>query len=179
MNKTNALAEELEATKPMSAHVERMLRELDDLELDGLPEEQWRKQADAIRIAHNLHGDFELIIDQCLGGDPELKQRVMKADIDGRRGLAVLKHHRSKKKLEATGDAASALRSLEKDQEFYESRTSDLRNIEPLPSGSYRVRIKGKKKTFTTLLEASSYRDLVASRFLGSRESKNPQDALL
>lgn len=175
MNNSDMLAGELEAIKPLTPRTERMLYDLDCLEMDGTSKAEWSEKADQIRLAHLLHGDFELIIDQCLGGDQELKWRVMQADIDDRRGLAVLKHHLSKRNVEVNGDPASALRSLEKDQEFYESRTSDLRNIEPLPSGSYRVRIKGKKKTFTTLLEACSYRDLVASRFSGSRESKNPQ----
>lgn len=121
-----------------------------------------------------LFGDYELIIDACLDGDPDVKKRVAEADADGRRGLSTLKYHLQKAKAKPSGLAAHALRICELDQEYYESRLKDLRNITVLkssegePKYELRMTIGGRrvKERFLTLTAAQNTRDIIKSRAL-------------
>lgn len=160
MNRTHRLATELATKGPFSEEIDGDLCRLDEAELNGVSDEEWEQEAERITVAHLLHGDFERVIDLCLGGDLKLKKRIMEADQSDRGGLNVLKHHLRKRGAEVPADAASALRSLELDQQYYEQMMSNPKNIEALPSGSYRVKVKGRRETFLTLVEAVKSREL-------------------
>ncbi|MEP4247670.1 hypothetical protein [Tateyamaria sp.] len=116
-----------------------------------------------------LFGDYELIIDTCLDGAPVVKNAVLKADIDGRRGLASLKYHLRKAKAFIPQDMATILRICEGDQEYHEdpvrqaeAATPDMKNIEAR-GGCYRVSVmvngKRHRETFEKLHDARQYRD--------------------
>ena len=113
-----------------------------------------------------LFGDYELIIDSCMGGDPDIKERVRAADNDGRRGLATLKHHLGRLGVKLPAHLRPVMRSCEADQEYYEERQGDRKNIED-HRGKFRVTkmIAGTrhKASFDTLGEAQSYRDTLTS----------------
>jgi hypothetical protein len=126
-----------------------------------------------------LFGDYELIIDACLGGDEKVKEAVRKADNDGRHGLLTLKQHLTKSGAAVPAHIAAILRECEADQTYYTKiakadakgpcagRTAakhiDERN------GKYRVRMGTRdrriSKTFDTLFGACRYRDAVLERW--------------
>lgn len=116
-----------------------------------------------------LFGDYELIIDTCLSGDPAVKAAVRRADNDGRRGLASLKYHLRKAKAHIPSDMAAILRTCEADQEYHDdparqaaAAKPDMKNIEER-GGRYRVTVmvygKRHRETFGTLQDARQYRD--------------------
>ena len=128
-------------------------------------------------IINKLHGDYELIIEQCLGGDPKcssnihkIKRKVAEADTLNRGGLASLKYHLNKAGVTPTGHAAHVLRVCELDQETYADLTSTdhgMKGIDTLPSGKYRVRVNVEHnrftKTFDDLISAKNWRDRMSS----------------
>lgn len=116
-----------------------------------------------------LFGDYELIIDTCLSGDPAVKAAVRRSDNDGRRGLASLKYHLRKAKAHIPQDMATILRTCEADQKYHEDPVRqaavaqpDMKNIEER-GGRYRVTVmvegKRHRETFETLQDARQYRD--------------------
>lgn len=128
-----------------------------------------------------LFGDYDLIIDTCLDGDPAVKKAVLKADNDGRRGLASLKYHLRKAKAHIPQDMATILRTCEADQEYHDDPARqatfakpDMKNIEKR-GGRYRVTVmvdgKRHRETFETLQEARKYRDQKAPAKLPARTS--------
>jgi len=125
--------------------------------------------AHRVSRSDKLFGDYELVINTCLGGDPAVKAAVLKADNDGRRGLASLKYHLRKAKAHIPQDIATILRTCEADQEYHDdpirqaaASKPDMRNIEKR-SGGFRVSImvdgERHRETFGSLEEARSYRD--------------------
>lgn len=110
-----------------------------------------------------LFGDYELIIDRCLNGDPEVKRKVTQADLDGRRGLSVLKYALSRSKVSLPSDLKRIMATCELDQEFYDEHVkSDMTNIYK-HRGRFRLRMTvcGRRKSmlFDTLQDAQSCRD--------------------
>lgn len=109
-----------------------------------------------------LYGDYELLIDACLEGDPEVKERVREADLSDRRGLATLKYHLSRRKAQIPRHLATVMSSCEADQDLYDAKRSDMRKIDQ-HRGKLRVRmtVDGKRQTalFDTLEEAREFRD--------------------
>ncbi|WP_370402532.1 hypothetical protein [Sulfitobacter sp. JB4-11] len=109
-----------------------------------------------------LFGDYELIIDRCCGGDPKLKRRVAEADVDGRRGLAVLKYWIAKLKVQLPPDMVSTMETCEEDQEYYVEKENDMRNIQT--HGSMRrvsITLEGNRyrRSFETIDAARRWRD--------------------
>lgn len=119
----------------------------------------------ASRLPSELFGDYELVINEVLDGDPELKRRVAEADAADRRGLAVLKYHLGRHKIPLPVHVQAILRSCEADQEFYEATVkTDMKNI-TVHQGLYRVRVNlGDEvfdRSFKTHQEAREWRDRV------------------
>lgn len=116
----------------------------------------------ASRSALPLYGDYELLIDEALGGDQRLKERVAAADAVGRGGLAVLKNALKNRGITLRGKLLDILLSCELDQEAFEASLNDLRNIE-VRGGSYRAKVQIDdnvfKSSFKTLREAQVWRD--------------------
>lgn len=116
----------------------------------------------------HLFGDYELIIDTCLGGDPVVKEAVAAADQDNRGGLASLKYHLRKAGITRLPTSMSdIMRTCEADQEFFKDpdRTAgQMKNIEK-HRGKFRVSVmvdgKRLRTTFESLEEALRYRDQV------------------
>ena len=114
-------------------------------------------------MALTLFGDYEQIIDRCLGGDLEIKRRVAEADAQGRRGLAVLKYQLGKHAAQLPPDIARIMETCEKDQEYYDQIVRhDFRNIETRGS-KYRLSVTFEwnryRRTFETVGEARRCRD--------------------
>lgn len=116
-----------------------------------------------------LFGDYELIIDTCLGGDVAIKKAVLKADNNGGRGLASLRYHLRKAKVRIPQDMATILRTCDADQEYHDAPARqaaiakpDMKNIEER-GGRYRVTVmtdgKRHRESFETLQDARQYRD--------------------
>jgi hypothetical protein len=161
----------------MSRDHNRLLRGLDGKACDGTLTEADLEKASSQLKQPPLFGDYELIIDECLNGDPEVKLKVAAADapLDAsldtqRRGLATLKYHLARHKAKPTGLAALALRSCEMDQEYYEQFSSEaegMRGID-VKRGKYRVRstVDGCRlsQSFSSLIDAKKWRDLQLSR---------------
>lgn len=114
--------------------------------------------------ASDLYGDYELIIDSCLNGDPEIKRRVAEADAKDRSGLASLKYHLGRAKVVMPTELKSVMRSCESDQDYFEDvARDDFDKIDQLPSGKFRVRLKAEhnrySKTFEHVEDARTWRD--------------------
>jgi hypothetical protein len=160
---------EARAGPDVSRDHNRLLRGLDGKACDGTLTEADLEKASSQLKQPQLFGDYELIIDECLNGDPEVKLRVAAADRQ-RRGLATLKYHLTRNGAKPKGLAALALRSCEMDQEYYEQFSSDaegMRGID-VKREKYRVRITVNgcrlSQSFSSLIDAKKWRDLQLSR---------------
>ena len=114
-------------------------------------------------MTFNLLGDYELLIDELLNGDPHVKQMVAEADVKNRGGLASLKHHLGKAKATVPSHLQQIMRSCEFDQDLHAMMIADFRKVEKLPSGKRRVTVQVEhnriRQTFDDHLEAIKWRD--------------------
>jgi hypothetical protein len=110
-----------------------------------------------------LYGDYDLLIDQCLGGDRQLKKLIAQKDRHNRQGLQVLLNALKNRKVVLNDFQQRILHQCQEEQAFYDAQRQDLRNIRQLASGRYqaRVNIEGNsyKQTFDTLAGAQEWRD--------------------
>ena len=121
-----------------------------------------RQHRDARQPVAQCFGDYALIVDAVLGGDPNLKRRIAMADADHRGGLAVLKNALRNRSVSLTGRLYDILRTCELDQLYHEQQKLDHKQIE-VRGGSYRVTVTVEhnvfRRSFSSLSEAQSYRD--------------------
>lgn len=112
-----------------------------------------------------LFGDYALLIDEALDGDPRLKERVAAADAVGRGGLVTLKNALKNRGITLRGKLLDTLHSCELDQAAWEKSQTDLQNIEAR-GGSYRAKVQIDdnvfRRSFKTLKEAQVWRDRMA-----------------
>ena len=113
-----------------------------------------------------LYGDYELLIDQCLGGDRALKQLVAQKDRQKRGGLAVLQNALKNRGAQLDDYHERVLRQCIQDQEHWEAKQDDLTNIRSRPNGKFQVRAVLEhnriSRTFDSLEEAQLWRSRVA-----------------
>jgi len=111
---------------------------------------------------NDLFGDYELLIDECLGGDPEVKLSVAQADRYGRRGLKVLMNALKNKKASMSPFHIKVLAQCKEDQAHYEALQKDLRSIEERDL-KYRARVtvghNRFRRTFDDLRDVQVWRD--------------------
>ena len=117
-----------------------------------------------VGVIATLYGDYELLIDGCLAGDPELKRKVARADRNGRGGLPILMNAIANRKVTLSPWRQEVLARCKADHEYYEAQQEDLECIDER-SGSYRVRVTVEHnrytKTFESLSDARVWRDLM------------------
>ena len=110
-----------------------------------------------------LFGDYELLIDECLGGCPHLKQKVAVADKRTRGGLAILLNALHNRNVKLSPFQSRLVQQLKGDQDYWISRQSDLKNISLRDNGNYQVKVTVEHNrysaTFETLEEAQWWRD--------------------
>ena len=109
-----------------------------------------------------LFGDLELAIDLLLNGDPSVKRKVAVADQKDRGGYqALLNAMRRMGVKPTTSRQERLLQSLAGDQDHYNQKLNDLRNIRQR-GNTYTVRAVVEhnrySKTFTSLFEAQHWR---------------------
>src|SRR6056300_823992 len=73
-------------------------------------------------VIATLYGDYELIIDGCLGGDPELKRKVARADRNGRGGLPILLNVIANRKVTLSPWHQEVIARCKTDQEYHEAQ---------------------------------------------------------
>ena len=109
-----------------------------------------------------LFGDLELAIDLLLNGDLEIKHQVAVADQKDRGGYQALLNAMRRKGVKATTSAQERLlQSLAGDQNYYNHKLNDLRNIRQRgDTYTARVRVEHNRysKTFTSLFAAQYWR---------------------
>ena len=110
-----------------------------------------------------LFGDYELLIDECLGGCPHLKQKVAVADKRNRGGLAILLNALHNRKAKLSPFHERLVNQLKADQEYWMRKQDDLKNISLRDNGNYQVKVTIEHNrysaTFDTLEEAHWWRD--------------------
>ena len=115
-------------------------------------------------VIATLYGDYELLIDGCLGGDPELKRKVARADRNGRGGLPILLNAIANRKVTLSPWHQEVLARCKADQEYYVAQQEDMDCIDER-NGSYRVRVTVEHNrytdTFENLCDARVRRDLM------------------
>ena len=113
-------------------------------------------------VIATLYGDYELLIDGCLVGDPELKRKVARADLNGRGGLPILLNAIANRKVTLSPWHQDVLARCKADQEYYVAQQEDMACIDER-NGSYRVRLTVKHnrltETFERLCDAQAWRD--------------------
>ena len=120
-------------------------------------------------MKHQLFGDYELIINECLSGSPKIKEAVAQADANNRRGLAALKYHLGRSGRAIPTHLTKVLQSCELDQAQYdESVAQDFKSIECRP-GTYRVKLTFQGNTFRKVFDnhhdARACRDKISLLF--------------
>ena len=109
-----------------------------------------------------LFGDLELAFDLLLNGDPTVKRQVALADQNDRGGYQALLNAMRRKNVKATTSRQERLlQSLAGDQDYYNQKLNDLRNIRQRgDTYTARVRVEHNRysKTFTSLFEAQYWR---------------------
>ena len=109
-----------------------------------------------------LFGDLELAVDLLLNGDPEIKRQVALADQNDRGGYQELLNVMRRKNVKATTSRQERLlQSLAVDQDYYNQKLNDLRNIRQRENNfTDRVRVEHNRysKTFTSLFAAQYWR---------------------
>jgi hypothetical protein len=118
--------------------------------------------------SNGLYGDYELIIDQCLAGDPNLKARVAVADKHGNRGgLAVLLNALHNRKARLTSFQQRIVDQLQADQQYWLEKQKAFNHITIRQNGKYQVKVTVEfnrySATFDTLEDAQWWRDQMLS----------------
>ena len=112
-------------------------------------------------VIATLYGDYELL---CLGGDPELKRKVARADHNGRGGLPILLNAIANRRVSLSPWHQEVLARCKADQEYHEAQQEDMDCIDER-NGSYRVRVTVEHnrytETFESLCDAQVWRDLM------------------
>jgi hypothetical protein len=110
-----------------------------------------------------LYGDYDLLIDQCLGGDRQLKKLIAQKDRHNRQGLQVLLNALKNRKVVLNDFQQRILHQCQEEQAFYDAQQQDLRNIRERQGGKYQVRVVVEGNTFTktfdSLVAAQEWRD--------------------
>lgn len=105
-----------------------------------------------------------MIIDGCLGGDPELKRKVARADRNGRGGLPILLNAIANRRVTLSPWHQEVLARCKADQEYYVAQQEDMDCIDER-NGSYRARVTVEHnrytETFESLCDAQVWRDLM------------------
>lgn len=113
-----------------------------------------------------LFGDYELLIDQCLGGNKELKRLVAQKDRINRGGLQVLKKALTNHQAKLNSYHLDILQRCEQDQELWETQQEDLESIRIRKNGKYQARVVVEHNRysaqFESLREAQVWRDRMA-----------------
>ncbi|MDC1202310.1 hypothetical protein N8082_07570 [Planktomarina temperata] len=113
-------------------------------------------------LCPSVFGDYEEIIDEYFSGDQKLKNKVALADERDRGGLQIILNALSNGKITLSPFHEDLIERCKKDQEFYLSKQSDLKNI-TVTNGHYRVRVTVEHnrfdKRFNDLIEAQHWRD--------------------
>ena len=111
----------------------------------------------------DLYGDYELLIDQCLGGDKQLKSKVAQADKHNRGGLAVLLNALHNRQAKLSSFHERLVQQLKQDHEFWLAKQDDHSHISLRSNGKYQVKVVVEfnrySATFDTLEEAQWWRD--------------------
>lgn len=110
-----------------------------------------------------LFGDYELLIDQCLGSDKHLKAKVAAADKHNRGGLAVLLNALHNRQVKLTSFQERLVAQLKQDHQYWLDRQQDYKHISLRSNGNYQVKVTVEfnrySATFETLEEAHWWRD--------------------
>ena len=113
-------------------------------------------------LCPSVFGDYKEIIDKYFSDDPKLKNKVALADERDRGGLQIILNALSNGKSTLSQFHEDLIERCKKDQEFYLSKQSDLKNI-TVTNGHYRVRVTVEHnrfdKRFNDLIEAQHWRD--------------------
>ena len=109
-----------------------------------------------------LFGDLELAVDLLLNGGPEIKRQIALADQKDRGGYQTLINALRRMGVKPTTSRQERLlQSLAGDQDHYNQKLNDLRNIRQR-GNTYTVRAVVEhnrySKTFTSLFEAQHWR---------------------
>ncbi|WP_394177988.1 hypothetical protein [Yoonia maritima] len=125
--------------------------------------DQQKKQATYETDTAPLFGDLELLVNELLQGDPDIKRAISKADTGTRGGYRSLQYHMTKAGVtNVSPEHQRILDTLKLDDDFHQSKASDLKNIEHR-SPSYRVKLvfEGNtfRKSFSDLSSAQQWRD--------------------
>lgn len=116
-----------------------------------------------------LFGDLELLVNELLQGDLDIKKAVAKADTDNRGGYRSLLYHMTKAGVtNVSPEHQKILDTLKLDDDYHRSKASDLKNIE-YRCPSYRVKLvfEGNtfRKSFSDLSSAQQWRDQMLIMF--------------